>query len=163
MTSATASPDREFSSDVAESGKGKGKLGASGLRCVVVTPEATILDESADFIALPLYDGELGIRSGRAAMIGRLGFGELRIRRGDSTYSYFVDGGFAQVRENLVTILTARAELAAQLNATQAESELASARQLPSTTEIQWSEKDRAVSRARAKVRVAKKASTTSV
>ena len=31
----------------------------SSLRVVVVTPEATLLDEAADFVALPLFDGEL--------------------------------------------------------------------------------------------------------
>ena len=31
------------------------------LQCVVVTPERAVLDEPADFVALPMYDGELGI------------------------------------------------------------------------------------------------------
>src|SRR6266436_3023020 len=79
------------------------------LQCVVVTPERSVLDEPADFVALPLYDGELGVLPGRAPLIGRLGYGELRIRRGDSTRRYFVDGGFAQVRSNVVTVLTPRA------------------------------------------------------
>ena len=52
------------------------------LRCVVVTPERAVLDEPADFVALPMYDGELGVLPGRAPLIGRLGCGELRIRRG---------------------------------------------------------------------------------
>ena len=30
------------------------------LKCVVVTPERAVLDEPADFVALPMYDGELG-------------------------------------------------------------------------------------------------------
>ena len=34
--------------------------------CVVVTPEATILDQPAEFVALPLYDGEIGIGRGIA-------------------------------------------------------------------------------------------------
>jgi F-type H+-transporting ATPase subunit epsilon len=79
------------------------------LHCVVVTPERALLDEPADFIALPLYDGELGVMPGRAPLIGRLGYGELRIRRGTTTQRFFVDGGFAQVRDNVVTVLTGRA------------------------------------------------------
>ena len=46
---------------------------------IVVTPEATVLDEQVDFVALPLYDGEIGIAPGRSPMIGRLGYGELRL------------------------------------------------------------------------------------
>ena len=48
------------------------------LQCVVVTPERAVLDEPADFVVLPLYDGELGVLPGRAPLIGRLGYGELR-------------------------------------------------------------------------------------
>ena len=77
------------------------------LQCVVVTPERAVLDEPADFVALPMYDGELGVLPGRAPLIGRLGYGELRIRRGQETRRFFVDGGFAQVRANTVTVLTA--------------------------------------------------------
>ena len=79
------------------------------LQCVVVTPERAVLDEPVDFVALPMYDGELGVLRGRAPLIGRLGYGELRLRHGATTRRFFVDGGFAQVRSNVVTVLTPRA------------------------------------------------------
>ena len=41
------------------------------LRCVVVTPERALLDETADFVALPMYDGELGVLPGRSPLIDR--------------------------------------------------------------------------------------------
>ena len=53
------------------------------LRVVVVTPEQTVLDATTDFVALPLYDGELGVAPSHAPMIGRLGYGELRIGHGE--------------------------------------------------------------------------------
>lgn len=83
--------------------------GTKTVQCVVVTPERTVLDASVDFVSLPMYDGELGVLPGRAALIGRLGPGELRIRKGNETQRYFVDGGFAQVRADVVTVLTLRA------------------------------------------------------
>src|SRR5438128_3589084 len=79
------------------------------LQCVVVTPERAVLDEPVDFVALPMYDGELGVLPGRAPLIGRLGYGELRTRRANGTRRFYVDGGFAQVRANVVTVLTPRA------------------------------------------------------
>src|SRR5712692_7845651 len=79
------------------------------LQCVLVTPERAVLDEPVDFVALPMYDGELGVLPGRAPLIGRLGYGELRIRHGATTRRFFVNGGFAQVRSNVVTVLTPRA------------------------------------------------------
>jgi F-type H+-transporting ATPase subunit epsilon len=78
------------------------------LQCVIVTPERAILDERADMIILPMVDGELGVQFGRAALVGRLGKGELRLKRGADTRRLRVEGGFAQVRANVVTVLTAR-------------------------------------------------------
>src|SRR5437588_3755559 len=87
----------------------KGKAGGDRLQCVVVTPERTLFDQLVDFVALPLYDGELGVLPGRTPLIGRLGFGELRTKEGGATKRYFVDGGFVQVRDDVVTVLTNRA------------------------------------------------------
>ncbi|MEZ6116189.1 MAG: hypothetical protein R3C28_06410 [Pirellulaceae bacterium] len=39
------------------------------------------MDQEAKFVAVPLYDGELGIGSGHSPMIGQWGFGELRTSR----------------------------------------------------------------------------------
>ena len=55
------------------------------IQCVVVTPERAVLDQAVDFVALPLYDGELGVLPGRAPLVGRLGYGELRIRHDSDT------------------------------------------------------------------------------
>ena len=74
---------------------------AKTVQCVVVTPERAVLDESVDFVVLPMYDGELGVLPGRAPLIGRLGYGELRTRRGNEIRRFFVDGGFAQVNGTL--------------------------------------------------------------
>src|SRR6185369_17224947 len=91
---------------------------ASGrtLQCVVVTPERTVLDTTADSVVVPMYDGELGVLPGRAPLIGRLGPGELRARHGATVERFFVDGGFAQVRDNVVTVLTPRAQKASEIN-----------------------------------------------
>jgi F-type H+-transporting ATPase subunit epsilon len=86
------------------------------LRCVVVSPERALLDTAADFIVVPLYDGELGVLPGRAPLIGRLGFGELRIKQGSATQHIYVDGGFVQVRSNTVTVLTSRAQKAEEID-----------------------------------------------
>ena len=91
---------------------GEGRRTGAGhkqLQVVVVTPEKTLLDETVDFVALPLYDGELGVLPRRAPLIGRLGYGELRTKQEETVHRYYVDGGFAQVRDNVVTVLTNRA------------------------------------------------------
>jgi F-type H+-transporting ATPase subunit epsilon len=127
------------------------------VQCIVVTPERAVLDEPADFVALPMYDGDLGVLPGRAPLIGRLGYGELRLRRGATTQRYFVDGGFAQVRSNVVTVLTPRAIRGEDIDvqaATRTLEEPGDTSLLPEAQEAKW--KNRA--RARAQLRVAEHA-----
>jgi F-type H+-transporting ATPase subunit epsilon len=80
------------------------------LQCIVVTPEKSVLDEPADFVVLPMIDGELGVLPSRAPLIGRLGKGQLRITQGTTQKLYQLNGGFAQVRSNVVTVLTPKIE-----------------------------------------------------
>jgi F-type H+-transporting ATPase subunit epsilon len=125
------------------------------LQCIVVTPEATELDTQADFVALPLYDGEAGVAPGRAPLIGRLGYGELRVRRGGETLRYYVDGGFVQVANNVVSVLTNRAIPASSLDRSAAEQQLrnASGRRAAGPEEIAI--RDRLLLQARGQLRVA--------
>jgi len=138
--------------DFAAAGK---KPGDPRIQCVVVTPERTLFDDLVEFVSLPLFDGELGVLPGRSPLIGRLGFGELRTKAEGSTRRYFVDGGFAQVRDDVVTVLTNRAIPAAQLDLEAANRELEEARARKSSNEQEAADKARAVDRARAQVRVA--------
>ena len=125
------------------------------LQCVVVTPERAVLEERADFVAIPLYDGELGVLPGRAPLIGRLGYGELRLRRGNHVKRYFVDGGFAQVRADVVTVLTSRAVRAEEIDASAAAQALEAARATARTPEAQEAQQ-KAQLRARGQLLVAR-------
>ena len=123
------------------------------LKCVVVTPEKAVLDTAADFVAVPMYDGELGVLPGRQALIGRLGYGELRTVEGPRTRRYYIDGGFVQVRRDVVTLLTARAIPAEELKAAAAEAALQEALKPALTPESQEAHfKDQ--ERARAQLRI---------
>src|SRR5215475_5764349 len=97
------------------------------LECIVVTPEATVLQTPAQFVALPLYDGELGVAPGHSPFIGRLGYGELRVVEDGKTFRLYVDGGFVQVAGNMVSVLTNNAVPAEKLNATAAREQLTAA------------------------------------
>jgi F-type H+-transporting ATPase subunit epsilon len=131
-----------------------GKKPGERLQCVVVTPERTLFDELVEFVALPLYDGELGVLPGRAPLIGRLGYGELRTKVHGATKRYFVDGGFVQVRDDVITVLTNRAVPAGQVDTSAAAKELEVAQGRRATTDFELTEKAKAVARARAQIRV---------
>ena len=127
------------------------------LHCIVVTPEQTTLNEQADFVALPLLDGEIGIAPGRAPMIGRLGIGELRIRTGDKVARYYLDSGFVQVLGDEVSVLTDVAIPAAQLDAAAAQKQLDQALGSQAYEPESVASRDRDIERARAQLRLAQK------
>jgi len=100
------------------------------LHCVIVTPEKTVLDLQAASIMLPLDDGSRGIAVGHAPFIGRLGTGEVRmsgVAGGNSSQTSlrtFVEGGFVEVGQDTVTIITQQAVDTTTLDAADAQREL---------------------------------------
>jgi F-type H+-transporting ATPase subunit epsilon len=130
------------------------------LTCIVVTPERTALDQACDFVVVPLYDGELGVALNHAPMIGRLGYGELRLKSQGQTSRYYLDGGFVQVSDNVITVLTEQAVPAELIDVAQAEEQLRAASHRRAPTQEEREERDRQVAQARAKVRVGQRAAS---
>ncbi|MCE5303136.1 MAG: ATP synthase F1 subunit epsilon [Planctomycetaceae bacterium] len=128
------------------------------LQCIVVTPEQTLFDQPADFVALTLYDGELGVEPGHAPMIGRLGYGELRVRRDGRVDRYYVEGGFVEVLNNVVSVLTPRAVPADQLDQAVLFEQIASVKMRGGTTPEATAVRQRTLDQARAQLRVAQHA-----
>ncbi len=126
------------------------------LRCVVVTPERTELDREAEYVSLPMIDGELGVLKGRAPLIGRLGYGTLRLQTAAGPERYFVDGGFAHVEDNVVNVLTGRAIPVDLLNGDEARAALEAAQEMPGSTPEESRLKDAAVRRARGQLRASR-------
>jgi F-type H+-transporting ATPase subunit epsilon len=89
-----------------------GATGAGALQVVVISPERTIFDGPADSVVAPAWDGQLGILRGHAPLMALLGRGELRVSRGGASETFLVEGGFLQVVDNRVTVLSERAESA---------------------------------------------------
>lgn len=124
---------------------------------VVVTPEKTLLDEAVDSVQLPLYDGMAGIFPGRAPMVGRLGFGEMTVRTGNSERTWFVDGGFVQVIGNVTSVLTNRALTPDRLDIADAERKLTEASAIVPKSEAAFEAKEREQERHRRTISVARK------
>jgi F-type H+-transporting ATPase subunit epsilon len=127
------------------------------LQCIVVTPEETALETPAQFVALPLFDGEKGVLPGHTPFIGRLGFGELRVVEGDRTLRYYLDGGFVQVADDAVSVLTNRATPAEQLDEEAAREQLAAAQARPAHSPELMAIRDRIERQARAQLRLARR------
>ena len=120
------------------------------IQVLVVTPEATAVNQSTDFIAVPLDDGELGIAYNHAPLIGRLGCGELRFESDGNSHRYYVEGGFVQVADNVVSVMTSRAIASDDLQQEEARKALETARKSAANTPELMEARDKHVAQARA-------------
>jgi F-type H+-transporting ATPase subunit epsilon len=123
----------------------------------VVTPEREVLAVEARFAALPAYDGEIGVLPRRAALLTQLGSGLLRIEEaGGSKRVLFVSGGFAQMVDDKLTLLTEEAREAGEVTAEAAAKGLAEAAAMAGVSDAEFAKKERATTRARALRRAAR-------
>ena len=129
-------------------------------RCRLVTPAAALVDEQVEQAILPAWDGSMGVLPGRAAMLVKLGVGELRLDLKAGSKKYLLDGGFVRMADNELTILAERAMDAATISASEAKKELdqAEAATVPASAKDPTSAQQAINHRrevARAKVRIA--------
>ena len=128
-------------------------------QCTLVTPEQQVLDETVEQAIVPAHDGQVGILTGRAPLLVKLGTGTLRIDLpGGQQRFFFVDGGVAQMKDNKLTILTEEATPAAEISAETARAELAEAEARRATDLATADARQKQISRARAKIELAGKA-----
>ncbi len=80
---------------------------AGSLKVSVISPEATLFEGEAPSVTAPAFDGEVGILPQHAPMVTTLGAGVLRI--GDGTARFQVEGGFLQVVDDVVRVVTEKA------------------------------------------------------
>jgi F-type H+-transporting ATPase subunit epsilon len=130
----------------------------SQLKINIVTPESTTLDKQVDAVTLPLIDGEAGVLPGHAPMIGRLGPGELRVRSGSIEERFYVDGGFVQIENNQVSVLTGRSLPADKIDVVAAREALAAAEAEPTDKPELAELRHKAIAQAQAQIRMAEKA-----
>lgn len=125
-------------------------------QCSVVTPEKIVLDTPATFVAFPAHDGEVGVLPNRAPLVCRMGIGSLRIQSPQGNHTYFVDGGFAQVVNNRLTLLTEQAQKQEDINPAAAQKALVEAQALPTRSDESFEKRQKAVKRAQVQRRLAK-------
>ncbi len=122
--------------------------------CTIITPEAAVYEGDVTFAVVPAHDGEVGFLRDRAPFLVRLGIGSLRLEAPEGNQSYFVDGGFAEMVDNKLTILTEQAIAASDIEASTVQAELSAAEELPSHTPTEVDRRNREIARAKAKAKL---------
>ena len=123
----------------------------STFQCSLATPQEQVLDESVTYASIPAWDGQIGIAPMRAPLLAKLGDGPLRLDSADGGSRWFLlSGGFAQMKDNNLSLLSDEAQPAEQLTRQDAEHALEQARSDSAKTVEQVAEKQRQIERAKA-------------
>ncbi len=121
------------------------------IECSVITPEEKVLEARVSSVVIPAHDGQIGVLKNRAPLLCELGIGVLTV----DSEAYYVDGGFAQVLDNRVTILTERAAAAGQIDRAEAAKALSEAEQLSGTDRRSLDARSKAIARAKVRLKLA--------
>ncbi|MEN9860033.1 MAG: hypothetical protein RLZZ515_515 [Cyanobacteriota bacterium] len=127
----------------------------------VLAPDQSVFDGNADEVILPSTTGQLGILPGHVSLLTALDFGVLRVREGNGWKAIALQGGFAEVDADEVTVLVNAAELGSSINAEAASKELDAATAAVAKFEGQPTSTDKIkaqqeLARARARVQATK-------
>ena len=120
------------------------------IRVVIVTPAEQAFEGEARYADVPAWDGQVGIQHLRAALLTKLGVGVLRLETEQGEKRFFIDGGYAQVKNDELTILTDEAIPGDRLDRGEVEAAMKSAKALKGDTPDAQAHKDREQQRARA-------------
>src|SRR5713226_7116803 len=100
---------------------------AETLHLRVVTPERLLLDEEVDEVTAPGTIGEFGVLPNHITFLSSLQPGRLTYKQGGRTHTLFVSGGFAEVVNNVMTVLADSAEFANEIDVERARTSLRAA------------------------------------
>ena len=91
------------------------------IRLEFVTPDRALVAEEVDELQLPGEGGYFGVLPGHAPLLAALVPGEMWYRKGTEKMFCFLDGGFAEVVPDRVSILAPVAERAEDIDLARAE------------------------------------------
>ena len=91
----------------------------------IATPERLLAREKAIRSQIPAKDGYIGVLPDHAALLSELGIGALTYTTPeDHRFSIAICGGFLEIKDNVVRVLTDVAEKGQEIDASQAEKDL---------------------------------------
>ncbi len=86
------------------------------LKLEIVTPEKRVIDETVDSVTVPTLSGEAGILPHHAPLISALKPGVLSFTNKGNTERLAVAGGFVEISNDTVSVLTDLAEESSEID-----------------------------------------------
>ncbi len=97
---------------------------ASAFQLRIVTPQQQLLDEQVREVTAPGTVGEFGVLPDHITFLTSLEIGSIRFRTAEGLRTLAVRGGFAEVADNVMTVLADDAVFAEDIDATAVRREL---------------------------------------
>jgi F-type H+-transporting ATPase subunit epsilon len=126
----------------------------------LVTPEKVAWSAPADFVVLPAAEGEMGVLPGHMSFLVQLAEGEVRVTDKGEVKRFAVSGGFAEIRDDVVSLFAETAEAAEQISAERARQALERAKAestKPNIDPAHLAEIEASLRRAQVRLRVARR------
>ncbi len=131
---------------------------ADTLRLRIVTPERQVLDEEVEEVTAPGTAGEFGVLPNHVTFLSSLQPGRLLYKQRGQNHTLVIGGGFAEVSDNIMTVLADSAEAIKEINVERARTALQKAEESLKTlspTDPTFAEADAARRRAQARIEIA--------
>ncbi|MDR0645914.1 MAG: ATP synthase F1 subunit epsilon [Elusimicrobiota bacterium] len=98
------------------------------LRLQIITPQRPVLDKKVDFVALPAYNGEMGVLPGHTQYVAKLNYGVLRYKSDGREETFAVMGGIAEIEHDNVSVFAEDAALENEIDVEEQKQKLAKAK-----------------------------------
>lgn len=126
----------------------------------MVTPEKVAWSAPADFVVLPALQGEMGVLPGHAPFLVQLAPGEVRVTDKGEVKSFAVSGGFAEIKDGVVSLFAETAEMSNAIDVERARQSLERSKAevvKPGLDAFALAEIEASIRRAQVRLRVSKR------
>lgn len=129
----------------------------STLQLEVVTPDKTVVSAAVDMVVCPGVVGEFGVLPHHVSLLSALKTGGLRYVQNGTANHVFISGGFADVNNDVMTVLAESAEVAGDIDSARAQAakERAEKRLAANTDDVDRTRAEAALTRALMRLQVA--------
>jgi F-type H+-transporting ATPase subunit epsilon len=117
------------------------------LSLTIISPDRILYQGQAASVILPGVVGYFGVLPGHATLVSQLDFGIISLHTGSKEYKIAIDGGFCEVKDNEIRVLTEGGESEDDITHDRAVEVLSSIQAMPAS-------KEREISLKKAKVRI---------
>ncbi|MCC6275393.1 MAG: ATP synthase F1 subunit epsilon, partial [Leptospiraceae bacterium] len=90
----------------------------------VISPEKILYTGEADSLKIPGIDGSFGVLPNHAPLISELDIGLMEVNKSNEKIQMVIEGGFVEIKSNLVSVLTGGGDVRDKVDLNKAKSDL---------------------------------------